>query len=100
MRRGTTPTHTFQLPVDASLLDEVKITYVQKDKEVLTKYKRDCKVNGSSISVTLTQEETLRFSQYCVCHVQVRALTNDGEAIASQIMNVKVLPLLDAEVLK
>ena len=100
MRRGTTPTHTFQIPVDASLLEEVKITYAQNGKEVLSKYKEDCKLNGTTVEVTLTQEETLKFSGSKPCQIQVRVLTTGGQACASKIMEEKVLPLLDGEVLK
>lgn len=99
MRRGTTPTHTFQLPVDAATLEEVKIIYAQSGKEVLTKYKEDCSANGTAVSVTLTQEETLKFSACSPCQIQVRALTADGEAMASDIIEIKVYPILDSGVL-
>ena len=32
---GTTPTHTFDIPFDTSMVDEVKITYAQDDVVVL-----------------------------------------------------------------
>ena len=37
MRRGSTPIHTFTLPVDTSIIDKLRITYVQKDEIVLIK---------------------------------------------------------------
>lgn len=99
MRRGTTPTHTFQLPVDVSTLKEVKIIYAQSNKEVLTKYKENCAADGTSVSVTLSQEETLKFSACSPCQIQVRALTLDGMALASDIITIKVDPILDGGVL-
>lgn len=99
MRRGTTPTHTFQLPVDAATLEEVKIIYAQSGKEVLSKTKKHCSLNGTSVSVTLTQEETLKFSTCSPCEIQVRTLTQDGEAKASDIIKIDVYPVLDGGVL-
>ena len=99
MRRGTTPTHTFNLPEDFTTLEELKIVYAQSGKEILTKYKQDCAPRGTSVSVTLTQEETLKFSACSPCQIQLRALTATGQALASEIMEIKVLPILDNGVL-
>lgn len=40
MRRLTTPTHTFTLPFDASVVDKFLLTYVQNDIIVLEKMSR------------------------------------------------------------
>lgn len=99
MRRGTTPTHTFQFPIDTSELEEIKVTYAQNKKTILSKYMKDCTLSGTSVVITLTQEETLKFSEFAPYQIQVRALTKDGQAMGSEIITRKVLPILDSEVL-
>lgn len=46
MFKGTTPTHAFQVPIDSSMIKEVKITYSQRDEEVLVKRTKDCIIAG------------------------------------------------------
>lgn len=99
MRRGTTPTHTFQLPVDASELKEIKIIYAQNGKEVLSKFKKDLALDGEFVSVRLTQEETLKFVTSSPCQIQVRVLALDDDAQASDIVEEKVYQILDGGVL-
>lgn len=100
MRRGTTPTHTFDIsPIEASVLSKVKITYAQGNTVVLVKRTEDCTLEGNTIKLTLTQEETLKFDHKKLVEVQVRVLTAGGDALASYIHNVTVGRLLDEEVL-
>ena len=61
MIRGTTPTHTFNIPFDTSMVKEVKILYAQDVVKILEKKNGDCVLAGQSISVTLTQEDTFLF---------------------------------------
>jgi hypothetical protein len=100
MIRGTTPTHTFNIPFDTSLVDEVKITYAQEDEIVLTKGTSDCVLDGSTIQVTLSQEDTFKFDQnkFSV-QIQLRILTKSGEVLASIIEHVGLSKCLDDEVL-
>ena len=99
MRQGTTPTHTFRLPVDAGTLKQVKIIYVQCGKRVLAKYKNECAIDGEIVRVTLSQEETFKFECCYPAEVLVRALTADGRAPASKPMPFTVEPSYDDEVL-
>lgn len=64
--RGTTPPFDFTLPFDVALLEKCRVSFaqysaskvkriiVQKDIEKLT-------LNGTTVSLKLTQEETLKF---------------------------------------
>lgn len=63
MIRGTTPTHTFEVPFDTGTIDELEIQYVQGRNAILTKIKDDCVLAENIIRVDLTQEETLRFKE-------------------------------------
>lgn len=99
MIRGTTPTHTFNIPFDTSLVDEVKILYAQDDVVVIEKTTADCTLDYKKISVTLTQEDTFAFDCKKAVEIQLRVLTTAGEALATVPEKVGVTKCLDNEVL-
>lgn len=99
MFKGSTPTHTFELPFDVGLISNFKITYAQGGSIVLTKTPEDCTLEGNTISTKLTQEETLLFSCNLPVQIQVRVLTNNENALVSDILQVPVKKCLDNEVL-
>ena len=99
MFKGTTPTHTFDVSIDTSLIKEVKITYSQNDKEVLTKRTDDCIIGEGMISTSLTQEETFLFESCKFVSIQVRILTLAGDALITEPMMMSVAKCLDDEVL-
>lgn len=97
--RGSTPLHTFTLPVEAESVRTVKITYAQDDTVVLAKKSPDVTVSGNKASVRLTQEDTIRLDQEKRVQIQVRVLTINGDSLPSEIITTTVLCLLDDEVL-
>ena len=99
MIKGTTPTHVFNLPFETDLIEEVKITYSQSDIEVLSKTTTDCTFEGKTITLALTQEETLLFNHHKNVQIQVRVLTITNEVLASDIKIANVGKCLDNEVL-
>lgn len=99
MKRGTTPTHTFVLPFDTSLISEVRIIYVQNDETILLKKRDDCVLEDKTISVTLTQDDTFKFDAKRLVSIQIRVLTHDNVALASDLFMKKVGECLDNEVI-
>ena len=97
--RGTTPTHTFELPFDASLIRNLWIIYAQNGVEILKKEKAHCTLSGNTITAKLTQKETLLFNPARRAQIQVRLLLNDGNAPASNIIEVPVSNSLSEEVI-
>ena len=95
----TTPTHIFELPLDISLLQEIEITYAQYDKPVLIKAKDQCEIEGNTVIVKLTQEETTKFDDSRV-NIQVRVLTTSGEVFASQKEHIFGKYCLSKEILE
>jgi hypothetical protein len=64
MYRGTTPTYIFTLPesVDMTQATDVYVTFAKTDTTIiLTKTGDDLEVTEHTVSVYLTQEETLSF---------------------------------------
>ena len=94
MIRGTTPTHVFETDVDLSGAEEIYVTYRQGGMTV-EKTMADCVVTPESVSVELTQAETLLFrvGGFNV-QVQIRAKFPDGSALASNIIPISVSPIL------
>lgn len=85
MRRGTTPTLTFNMPFDSTGVEEIYITFVQGRETVLEKTLADVVWNKKVIEVELTQEETLEFKTGMI-EIQLRVKFDDGTAMASDLI--------------
>ena len=99
MRRLTTPTHKFELGFDTELIRSIRITYAQGGRNILKKEKSDCVFEGENVLLRLTQDETRRFSSSGGVKIQIRIITKDGEALASDIFEEPVDDVLDNEVM-
>lgn len=99
MIRGTTPTHTFELPFDTALLKEVKVIYSQDDKQIFCKRAKDCELDGCFVRLRLTQEETFMLDCKKQVQIQIRVLTLNDDALATDVITVSVKKCLDDEVL-
>lgn len=80
---GTTPTHTFNVPIDTSSIKVIRVIYKQGDKVVMVKTKDDCTFGDKKVMVKLTQEDTFKFDHKSPVKIQLRILTLDGTALAS-----------------
>lgn len=92
--RGTTPTNVFNVNVDLRDVEDILITYSQKGKPVINKTISDVDITENSVTVTLTQTETLKLDHVYDVQIQIRALFDDGTAIASDIISVDVGAIL------
>lgn len=100
MIRGTTPTHIFTTPFDASQIKGGKVIYMQDGVNIIEKEIGECALEGQTIRVRLTQEESFKFD----CHkgyvyIQIRLLTTSKDVVASDLMRMAVERCLDSEVL-
>lgn len=101
MIRGTTPTHTFTTPLDVEIITDLRLSYAQEGAEIFNKKKSEVTLEGKTISVRLTQEETLKFdSAKGVVQIQLKVLTEGGDVFSSDVMNVNVWDSINNEVLK
>ena len=98
MIRGTTPTHTWVLPFDASLLKEVSITYMQNEENIIQKTEEDCTREGNRISIKLSQEDTLRLEPKVRTTVQLKVMTINDSVMATRPKNISVSDIQDEEV--
>lgn len=109
MYRATTPKHSFIFDVNPDeAFKTILISYAQDNKIILEKDKSnlsfietiDCK--GKTVyeaSLRLSQEETKSFNSNKTVSVQVRVLTYNDEALASDKITVSVKDVLNDEVL-
>lgn len=91
MRRGTTPVLTINVNgIDVSEFSSIYITFEQGAKEI-TKEIDDVTLDteNNRIIVSLSQSETLSFKDGEL-KVQLRAITNQGKAVASTIKKLDV----------
>lgn len=87
MIRGTTPVLEFTLPFETDLLEEAYVTIAQMGTVVIEKSIDECTLKHNMLSVRLPQEETLKLiaQRNLRAEIQLRVLTRDGEALASNI---------------
>lgn len=109
MIRGTNAEFRFNLPYNVSELEIVKITFWQdgysgptSDRPLpITKVLSQCRLGDDArqLSVTLNQEETLRFTDKRKAKVQLRATTYTGIPIANKEQLITVYPVRDDSIL-
>ena len=100
MIRGTTPTNVFTTNVDLTGA-KIFLTYSQFGKTVFEKTEDDITIETITgetpeykLSVTLTQEDTLLLASDAIVNMQIRAIFENGNAIASDIMEATVGSIL------
>ena len=92
IRQRTTPTHTFELGLDTSLLSALEITYKQNGVVLLSKDLDDVTLDGENVTLALTEEETAAFGVTGNVGIQVWAKDAAGVALLSDIFDARVYP--------
>ena len=101
MIRGTTAQFKFKLPYSKEELEWIRIKFWQPNNQSellpITKVKGNCATtdNQNEICVSLTAEETARFSDRYKAKVQLRAQPLGGTVFGSQQQLFTVYPMLD-----
>lgn len=97
--RGTTPTVTFSLPFDVSTIRNCEVYFAQNDELLVTKAMEDCVLEDRTLSVTLTQSDTLQFDDDAKLEMQIRFVFTNGAVDATQIIKGKIGRILkDGEI--
>lgn len=106
MYTGTTPTYTLTLNNDNINLEEatnVYVTFARENREVIVqKQTSDLEIDGNTINVFLTQEDTLRFPNEKVL-LQVNWTYEEGSIVkraCSKITSINVSRNLLEEVVE
>lgn len=97
--RGTTPTHTFIIPIIIPELSIISIAYKQRESIKIDKCFDDCVITTdeqlvqTKIITTLTEQETLSLKEGSVL-IQLRLGDSNGMRYASRIMKTNVADIL------
>lgn len=95
MIRGTTP--TIEITTDISLVEatEIYVTFMQGNNVIERKKDSFEAITAESIKLKLTQEETLALQNASkAAQWQIRAKFSDDTAVACEIGNVYISPIL------
>lgn len=98
--RGTTPTMEFELPFDTNIISQLYVTITQCNKIIIDKDIESCFLDGNFIKCRLTQEDTLALSAKREVEIQIRVLTNAGDALASIPITESVTKILKEGVIE
>ena len=99
MRRGTTPTFIFTLPMNATELAAGFVTFAQGTNVVIDKPLSEWKIDGNKVTIDLSQQETLCLDAGCNTEIQMRVRTKSGRALATNITSVPAERILkDGEI--
>ena len=114
MIRGTTPTHIFNVDIPLEEISTLYVTYKQAKNIILEKNLNDVDIDveEKTISVPLSQEDTLKFKDTnfnwlnpnqnkndLMVQCQLRIKYEDGTALASNIILLDVSNILkDGEI--
>lgn len=96
MRRGSSkPLLITVTGADVSLFSDIWVT-LKQGTVVLTKKKNELSIESNSISVPLTQEETLKFSSgKLLCQIKYNYNGVDG----TDVLRVEVKDMLDEDIM-
>ena len=100
MIRGSTPEHSFSLPIKADLIEDLEIIYQQGGADIIRKTKKDCTIEKNLAKVKLSQQETLSLKNvFRSVKLQMRVKTVGGEVMVSDVLSVSVDECLFDEVI-
>lgn len=102
MIKGTTPTYILKIDddVDFTAFEFIEVTIRQRTV-LVRKTGEDVKINAEAktVSVSLTQEETLRFDPQSPALIQSRIKDKDGKVFSHPPIEISVIPCLSGEVI-
>ena len=103
MKRGSTPTFTFEIPFDVNMIRNLFVTIKQTFRTEtiqVDKTMEQCEMQDNQISCILTQEDTLKFKQNRNASVQLRVLTTGNNSLVSDVFTVRIDELLKEGVIE
>ena len=99
--RGTTPKFIFTLPNSITIDDilNVELVFTQNDEIIIAKKLGDFTTSNNQLTITLTQEDTLKLKGNLPLYYQIKVLLNDESVITSDIITNMVYNSLSESVL-
>lgn len=99
--RGTTPKFIFTLPNSITIDDilNVELVFTQNDEIIIAKKLGDFTTSNSQLTITLTQEDTLKLKGNSSLYYQIKLLLKDNSVITSDIITNMVYNSLSESIL-
>lgn len=98
MIKGTNPILVIDFSIEVSKITKLRITFAQGKDIVLEKSLADCTVEGNTIKLQLSEQETLSFKP-TILKVQAKLKLQDGSILYSKIKEIEVEEPLNEETL-
>lgn len=99
MFRGTTPTISLTVTGLSALQIHSAYLTIKQGEVTVEKALEEMTLEGDGLKATLTQAETLSFRAGSGCMIQLRVLTENGAALATEALSVPVKAILkDGEI--
>lgn len=95
---GTTPTIELQLNIALDAIESLIISFKQGSKLAIEKNMSACKKNGNVLSLTLSQEDTLKFKPGRI-QAQVKVKTKGNNVLASPVYVMDAKGVINTEVM-
>lgn len=99
IQRGTTPTLDFVLPLGSPEIIAGTITLSQRGNAIVKKPFSEWVINGNTISVTLTQEDTLLINTKYPVEIQLKPKFINGVVPDTDIHTLQADKVLDEVVI-
>lgn len=99
MPKGTNPWSTYTLPFPTELVEKIRIVFAQRDGVKIKKTEKDVEMDGNTVKVRLTQEDTFRLNEMLPVEHQIRVRTTGGDVFKSKVATFTINKCLDKEVL-
>lgn len=99
MIRGTTPKLIFTLPFETDSIQKLWITFSQNRREIFTICDDECEMSEDKVTITLSQDQTLLLTSSSLVEIQLRVLTINDTALASNILKENVDRILKGGVI-
>ena len=87
---GTTPVHEWFIPFQEKDIKSLLISYGQNDLELFVKEKKDCTFSENTVSVQLTQKETLQFLNGTKAQAQLNVVNTNGDRFTTVCEDIDV----------
>ena len=86
IHKGCTSVESFKFPFDASDVKSIFITFKENGETIIEKTLDDCTFGEGVVSVKISQEDSLKFSDNAIVQVQIRVKLTNDETTKSNIM--------------
>lgn len=87
--RGCTAQNTFTFPFTASEVAALWVTYVQMGSTVLERGLDECTIGGGTVTIDLSQEDTLKLLPGQKIQIQLRVRLTNGTVTKSNILTTQ-----------